>query len=326
MRQIFQLMHLRQLRRQLLRTVLAIIAIGAGSTLTVAVLTARSSIERSFGAYNTALGGPASLRVASRYDHGGIDGSVVPLVEQADGVQAAVPLVLSVSQVDDGHGHDQLIAIVGADCRAETIFGTHGCDPAAIATARDTDPPVIGAGVATGPDSVLRTDVGDRPLRDAHVLTGLNSFNGGRVIVYPLPVAQSLFGRPNGLDAIYVVPKPGVSTDTLKRTLAPIIGEQNQILDASADNSGLIFVTSQLLPVLLMISLFGLAVGAQLVFNTMTLSLEERRRELAIEAALGGTPRAVLFGVLGEAAVLGLAGGAVGIGLGLLAARPFVGS
>jgi putative ABC transport system permease protein len=58
----------------------------------------------------------------------------------------------------------------------------------------------------------------------------------------------------------------------------------------------------------------------------MTLSLEERRRELAIEAALGGTPRAVLFGVLGEAAVLGLAGGAVGIGFGLLAARPFVSS
>src|SRR4051794_35989004 len=160
MKQIFQLMHLRQLRRQPLRTLLAIIAIGAGSTLTVAVLTARSSIEHSFGEYNTAIGGPASLRIASRYDHGGIDGSVVSAVDQTDGVQAAVPLVLSVSQVNDGHGHDQLIAIVGADCRAESIFGAHGCDPATIANAKDSDPPVIGAGVVTGPDAVLRTDVG----------------------------------------------------------------------------------------------------------------------------------------------------------------------
>src|SRR5207248_10935965 len=106
----------------------------------------------------------------------------------------------------------------------------------------------------------------------------------------------------------------------------PIVGEQNEVVLAGDESSAFGFVANQLLPILLLISLIGLAVGAQLVFNTMTLSLEERRRGLAIEAALGGTPRAVLFGVLGEAAVLGLAGGALGIGMGLLAARPFVGT
>ena len=107
MKQIFQLVHLRQLRRQPLRAALAIIAIGAGVTLTVTVLTARSSLERSLGEYNTAVGGPATLRVISRYDHGSINDSVVPAIEQADGVQTAVPLVLSVGQVNDGHGHDR---------------------------------------------------------------------------------------------------------------------------------------------------------------------------------------------------------------------------
>ena len=50
-----RLMHLRQLRRQPLRVVLAVLAIAAGVTLTVAVLVARSSLEQSFARYSTAL-------------------------------------------------------------------------------------------------------------------------------------------------------------------------------------------------------------------------------------------------------------------------------
>jgi putative ABC transport system permease protein len=322
----FRLMHLRQLRRQPLRVALAVLAIGAGVTLTVAVLVARSSLDRSFTEYNTVLGGPATLRVVSRYDHGGIDGSTVSAVQKVEGVQAVVPLVLTVTLVSDGHGHDELVAVVGADCQAEVVFGNTGCNPAAVAGATDTAPPLIGSGLrdAAGPTGVVRTDIGDRSLEQAAVVGDLDRINGGLVAVYPLPVAQTLFGRPNGLDAIYVVPKPGVSTTALHSALAAAVGPQNRILAASDATTGVSYISSQLLPFLLLVSLFGLAVGGQLVFNTMSLSLEERRRELAIESAIGGTPATVMFGVLSEAAVLGVAGGILGIGMGLLAARPFV--
>jgi putative ABC transport system permease protein len=319
-------MHLRQLRRQPLRAALAVIAIAAGVTLTVAVLIARSSLDRSFTAYNSAIGGPATLRVASRYDHGGIDASTLSAVEKVNGVQSAIPLVLTVTQVSDHGGHDQLVAVVGADCRAQAIFGMSGCDPAQLAAVTDADPPLIGSGVrrAAGPTGVLRTDLGDRSLDRATVLPGLDVLNRGLVAVYPLPVAQTLFARPNGLDAIYVVPKPGVTTADLQRALAAAVGPQNRVLLSGDAGGGVSYITSQLLPFLLLISLFGLAVGGQLVFNTMSLSLEERRRELAIESALGATPATVTLGVLSEAAVLGIVGGFAGIGLGLLAARPFV--
>ena len=104
MRNTFRLMHLRQLKRQPLRAALAVLAIGAGVTLTVAVLVARSSLDRSFTAYNSAIAGPAALRVVSRYDHGGIDASTLESIEKVDGVQMAVPLVLTVTQANDGHG------------------------------------------------------------------------------------------------------------------------------------------------------------------------------------------------------------------------------
>ncbi|MEY2422232.1 MAG: putative transport system permease protein [Acidimicrobiaceae bacterium] len=319
-------MHLRQLRRQPLRAALAVLAIGAGVTLTVAVLVAQSSLDRSFTAYNATIGGSATLRVVSRFDHGGIDASTFAAIEKVDGVQTAVPLVLTVTQVSDDRGHDELVAVIGADCRAEALFGSRGCDPAALANLTDANPPAIGSGVraAAGPTGLLRTDFGDRSLENAPVVTDFDNVNGGRVVLYPLSVAQALFARPNGLDAIFIVPRPGVATGQLQATLADEVGPQNKVLLATEPGSNVAFVSSQLLPFLFLISLFGLAVGGQLVFNTMTLSLEERRREMAIASALGGTPGTVTLGVLAEAAVLGLAGGAVGIGMGLLVARPFV--
>ncbi|MEY2403178.1 MAG: putative transport system permease protein [Acidimicrobiaceae bacterium] len=322
----FRLMHLRQLKRQPLRAALAVLAIGAGVTLTVAVLIARSSLDRSFTSYNSALAGPATLRVVSRYDHGGIDASTVAAIDQVDGVQAAVPLVLTVTQVSDRHGHDDLVAVIGADCRAEAIFGAQGCDPALLAQATETSPPLIGSGArdAGGSDGVLRTDVGDRPLDQAVLDTDFDRFNRGLVAVYPLSEAQALFGRPNGLDAIYVVPEPGASTVELQRAVSAAAGPQNRVLAANDPGNGVSYISTQLLPFMLLVSLFGIAVGGQLVFNTMSLSLEERRRELAIESAIGGTPATVMVGVLSEAALLGVAGGILGIGMGLLAARPFV--
>src|SRR5581483_3683485 len=95
MGRIFGLLHLRQLRRQPLRSVLAVLAIAAGVTLAVAVLVARSSLDQSFKQYSSSIGGPSALRIDSRYDHGSIDMTTLAAVEHVDGVGAAVPLVLT---------------------------------------------------------------------------------------------------------------------------------------------------------------------------------------------------------------------------------------
>lgn len=321
------LMHLRQLRRQPLRAALAVLAIAGGVALMTAVLIARTSLDQSFKQYSSSIGGPADLRVTSRFDHGGIDASLLPALEAVPGVQSLIPLVTTVTEIGDRQGHSRLVAAIGADCRALAIFGGgSACDPAALAARTDTDPPLVGRAlidVATV-DGVLRTNVGDRLLRDAVVLPALDQINGGLVAVYPLPVAQQLFARPGGLDVVYVVTTPGADLVALQRDLAAVVGPQNKIGPATQVTDEVAFVSSQLLPILLLISLFGISVGGQLVFNTMSLSLEERRRELAIESALGGSPRLVRGGILTEAAVLGVLGGAAGVVMGVFVAKPFV--
>ncbi|HQZ38515.1 MAG TPA: FtsX-like permease family protein [Vicinamibacterales bacterium] len=73
------------------------------------------------------------------------------------------------------------------------------------------------------------------------------------------------------------------------------------------------------------LSWVALVVGLFLVYNTVTISVIARRDEIGMLRALGVTRRQVLALFLGEAAVLGLAGTVVGIGLGRALADAAVG-
>ena len=69
------------------------------------------------------------------------------------------------------------------------------------------------------------------------------------------------------------------------------------------------------------LSYIALAVGAFLIYNTISVSVVRRRFEIGILRALGATRAGVLAAFLGEAAAFGLAGAAVGIVLGRLMAE-----
>ena len=69
------------------------------------------------------------------------------------------------------------------------------------------------------------------------------------------------------------------------------------------------------------LSLLALVVGMFLIYNTMTFSVVQRRPLIGTLRALGVTRRQVFALVLGEAALVGVAGSAAGLGLGVLLAR-----
>jgi putative ABC transport system permease protein len=72
-------------------------------------------------------------------------------------------------------------------------------------------------------------------------------------------------------------------------------------------------------------SLLALLVGTFLIYGAVSFAVVQRRSIIGVLRALGATRREVLMLVLGEAAVLGLAGAVCGLLLGLLIGRGLVG-
>jgi putative ABC transport system permease protein len=212
------------------------------------------------------------------------------------------------------------IVALGVDCRIEAFAGPFGCSPEAIAAARDTDPPLVSTRLARllGPSGAVRTDLGRTPIAGALAVDRLNAINGGKVALFPLPVAQRLFARPDRLDAIYVKPAPGTDVGALRHRLERAVGGWNGVLTSTDPPPGATVVLAGFLPLFSMLAVFGIGVAVVLVYDTVALTVEERRRDLAVVAALGGKTRTVVGGVVMEAAVLGLIGGVLG-GLGAIA-------
>lgn len=69
------------------------------------------------------------------------------------------------------------------------------------------------------------------------------------------------------------------------------------------------------LVITLIVTVISTVVGGLLIVNTMAMAVIERRRDIAIKAALGATPLQIAAEFVGEAALLGLAGAALGVAL-----------
>jgi putative ABC transport system permease protein len=317
--------HLRSLQQHLVRTLLLVVAVGAGVSLVVGVVVANASLNHSLGQFSNRLSGAADFRIEGPYSHGSLDVSVLPKVQSTPGVAAAIPLVVSVVQVADSNGHESMVPALGIDCAIEKIVGGFNCTPETIAALGDR--PIIGTALQKrlGAGGQLRTNLAVFDTSKVFAIEQLGQVNHGMVAVFGLAASQRQLTRPNGLENILVVAQPGTDRDALRARLTTAVGPQNRV-EAKNAKIGAAWVSALLLPFLYVISLIGLVIGGQVVRNTLEMSLEERRREFATTAALGATPRTLLIGLLGEGALVGVFGGFVAIAGGYFVGHAFVAS
>jgi putative ABC transport system permease protein len=115
-----------------------------------------------------------------------------------------------------------------------------------------------------------------------------------------------------------------VTLTALQRRLSAAIGPQNGVVDATAAPASVSLALGEFTPVLALLALVASAIAVVLVYNVITLTLEERRREHAIVAAIGASPSTLVIGPLIEAGALGAVGGLLGSLGGIVLARPIV--
>ena len=158
-------------------------------------------------------------------------------------------------------------------------------------------------------------------------ITGITQFGtadnlaGATLAAFTLPTAQAIALETGKLDDINVVTAPGASKGAVQRAIAGVLPPGVQVVtgqtvvneSTSSISQALSFFSTALL-VFAFISLF---VGAFTIYNTFSIIVGQRTRELALLRIVGASRRQVFGSVLAEAAITGFVSSVIGLGLGL---------
>ena len=142
--------------------------------------------------------------------------------------------------------------------------------------------------------------------------------------VFTIPAAQELLDRQGKFDMISVAAKSGVTPEQLVEDIRPVLPETAQVRtgveQADEESSEISEFTSFFQYFLLSFAAVALFVGAFVIFNTMSITVAQRTRELATLRTIGASRGQLRRAVLLEAFVIGLIASLVGLGLGILLA------
>ncbi len=316
----------KQWRQHRLRTALTLLGIALGVAVLFAVRTANLTLLSSLTVTIEKLAGKATLQVVG--GEGGFPEAVWETIKDTPGVHVAQPIIEVIANTafaDEGN-----LMIVGVDMLGDRELREYQFDEADSEIA---DPLVALA----QPDSILisRTFAGKHNLKDGDKLplftsqgkkdftvrgifkpAGIGEVFGGQIAVMDVFNAQFVFNRGRNIDRIDLMNEPEVSVAELQRRLRERLPAGLEITRPASRGQGIENAVSAMRIGMTVASFIALLVGVFIIFNTFSISVNQRWKEIGILRALGVERRNVQRMFLGEAVVMGLIGSALGVAMG----------
>jgi putative ABC transport system permease protein len=243
-------------------------------------------------------------------------------------------------------GKNRTVAIVGVDfAEYATIYSsTFVAESGTVPLNPENDTVVVGKRVSdpwknetlfcnvNDDVEILWTNGTARPPRNetytGHVAAVLQEVGGFGIgpsdsyVYIPLSKAESFFGTDECDMIIVKLENDDAATiDSTSKTIRAAFDKQVSVTSATAVLNILSNVFSVIQLFLSGIAAISLLVAGIGIMNIMIVSLMERTREIGILKALGMKSRTVLTVFLGESAIIGLLGAAIGIALGWVLAN-----
>jgi len=152
----------------------------------------------------------------------------------------------------------------------------------------------------------------------------VKSLGGATLAIFSIPTAQRLLDL-HGYSVISVAARPGVSSGMLVSELKSELPTTAQVRtgkeQANEDKKGVASFISFIRGFLLGFGGIALFVGAFVIFNTLSITVAQRTRELATLRTLGASRRQVLRSVVLESFAIGLLASAIGLVSGFALAK-----
>jgi putative ABC transport system permease protein len=146
----------------------------------------------------------------------------------------------------------------------------------------------------------------------------------GTILAFTQQRATQLVGRPGEVDGINVRITPGARLGAVRASIQRAVGPTVSVLDADALlNDARARIQERLSTftgLLLGFAAVTLFVSAFLIWNTFSIVIAQRTRELALLRAVGASAGQVSRAVIGEGLIVGIVATALGIGAGVLVA------
>lgn len=336
---------IRSLLARPLRSALTLFGIVFGVAVILAIsMTNRSTMATITTVFNE-TSGKAHLVVTSAVGAEGLPESALRRSTALTGVQVAVPIVQGQSSLADFQEGGQVdlrsfgsmtvgLLIYGIIPDRDSLVRDYRLVEGRFLEARDEAYEIVlvksfadDKDLTVGQDVAIRTPTGAESLRVVGLIAkeGAGKLNNGAFGVVPLATAQNLFTRGSDIDQIDIVAQPGFddtrSLDLLKEELQARLGDGYLVTYPAARGRRVAQMLDGYQIGLSMFSAIALFVGAFLIFNTFSMTVVERTREIGMTRALGMTRRQVMLQILAEASVLAVTGVIVGVGTGLLLSR-----
>ncbi|HUF83344.1 MAG TPA: ABC transporter permease [Acidimicrobiia bacterium] len=260
-----------------------------------------------------------------------VPAELVGEIEDVDGVEAAAGGVEFITPIATKDGDD----VIGNPGMGPPTFGRNWVDVDEVNPWRLED-----GRAPTGPDEVVidkgSADEGDFEVGDRvtmlnpvggpneYELVGVVKFGdlarsgGATTALFETAEAQRVSGAEDAFDAISVVGAGDLSQEELRDRIRDALrGRGVEVLTGAEiteeDQSDIQDALSFIRIPLFVFAGIALLVGAFMIFNTFSIVLAQRTREMALLRAVGASQRQVLGSVVGEALTLGAFASAVGL-------------
>ena len=318
---------LRHFAKKKLRTALSFAAVALGIAMYVSTDVANTSVVSALEESGRALAGKAEWQVMN--GHGaGADAELLTALRAIPGAIAAPIVEVQTNVVEPV---ETSIFLLGVDMKTDAMLRLYArvdADPAAdpgkaLLTALVPNAVLLGrdfaarSGLSPGKTLTIDTQSGRRKLVVSGLLEeiGPAKLYSGGVGVMDVASAQALFARGRRFDRIEVAgaSKAAIEAACPEAVLVPAGKPGSMVEDALARIKSLVAV-----------SVIAVLVGVFIIYNTVSISVVERVKEIATLRALGATRSEMQRMLIAEWLVVGLVGSVAGVGFGWILAKVLV--
>ncbi|HWQ32393.1 MAG TPA: FtsX-like permease family protein [Blastocatellia bacterium] len=315
-----------QWRQHRLRTALTLLGIALGVAVFFAVRTANLTLVNSLTVTIEKLAGKATLQIVA--GEAGFPENVWDTVRDTPGVKVAEPVIEVIANTafaDEGN-----LLIVGVDMLGDSELREYQFDESQseigdpLVTLAQPDSILVSRGFAEkhglkeGDKLPLFTSQGRKEftIRGVFKPAGVGEVFGGQVAVMDVFNAQFVFNRGRNFDRIDLMNKSDVPVAELKKRLRERLPAGIEVTEPSARGQGIENAISAMKIGFTVASFIALLVGVFIIFNTFSISVNQRWKEIGILRALGVERPNVQRMFLLEAVLMGLTGSALGVVMG----------